>query len=1533
MTTDSSPQRISRGLDVAPNVSPTVLGIVTSFLLLLVLLTPGWCQWRWPVDGSFSWNNDYASFNRVLDSSGAPNRKYHTGIDITTTIGWGDTIRATADGIIRPGWVYGLAGAPGGVKTEQTFWIWYDRDGDQKWDKGEEYSETVATQVTNHGLGMAIIIEHTGGVYSLYGHLDNIAKPIYDAVVREGRVYSVRKGEPIGLMGRSYYTQRYGNFGVHLHFEVKSTPLLSDALGSFWGYVPDLPTAYGYYDPVTFIEPPPQVENLQPQQAVKALLTSALREGPGQKYAVLGWVSEGQQFVARRIARISANEEWVEVYIPNARGKSYGWVARRWDGRDRLRFDPNAKIVRVVWDRVRLRADAGTDKQVLRVWNGKSADDVYAWNDSYFVSLETKFGSGSTRPWHKVCIPLIYRQNPSDTSIADEPTGGLSGRSDPSWKFTGDWGPYAWIAGDALEEVSSGTSIQMDVSPTSLPFGNVEVGSYNDQQVTISNRSTSTATLTGRVSISGTDFSVLESGDFSLEPGRSRVFTVRFAPTSATARSGTLRITHNATNPDRPVDVSLSGTGTDTTAPRISNVRIEPATLSSSGGAVAIRADVTDAAAVSSVWAEVRKPDGSTVTVPMSRESGNTFRGDYSAPANTSTMEQRYSVRISAKDPSNNVASTGWDYSFSVRGVAVYIDVSAVVLDFGSRAVGSYRDLSVTVTNRSTSTAKLTGDVTITGTDFSIASGGGNFELPPASSRTITVRFSPTDAVSRSGTLQIRHNATNQTSPILVSLSGVGAAPKIRVEPESLAFSTTAGNNPAAQSFDVRNVGTTTLNWQASKAGGASWFSFSPNSGSLGANGSQSITVSINAAGLGQGTYTDTIVVSDPNAINSPQRVQITLTVTAVARATIDVVPTSLVFHTAPGSNPGNQIFTIRNTGTATLVWNAAKQGGSSWFSFTPSSGTLNAGTSQSVTVSINAAGLGQGTYSDAITISDPNATNSPRSVSVTLKVTGARYYPVLNVENASGQIGQEVPLRAVLKRGSDGAPVTGRNVYFMVDGQLVGSALTDGQGVASFNWTVTDGELGHRPLVAHFSGDAEYEPVSGSATFRRYAETVLRTDDAEAYQGETVTIGAMLYYEDNQGNRHPIEGRTLRFYINGAHIGDSMTDAEGWALIDYSIPSDAGSGIIGVSFEGDEAYNPSYAEGRLIVHPYFVDTVVIVNNAEAYRGDTVTLRAVVLRADTWSSLVGVPVHFAVDGEYIGYAIADSWGAEISYQVRPDMEPGEHVIEAFFAGEGWFNPNYGQGTLRVYEKWQTFVEVFNSWGKQGDVVPVGARLVRANGAPIEGAWLEFFIDGELIGSGVTDAEGLVTGRYGIPPNSVPGEHPIEVFFDGNETHFASRGSGKLYVDPAQTRIFGYVELGDFAGDTSTVRVRVEIRPLGSNTPVDVHDTFLDAYGMFSIETWGRGEFDVAVKASHWLRQKHSYVWLWDEVWIPFSLVNGDIDGDNEVTLFDFGELVVAFGSMPGDSNWSQEADLDGDQEVTLFDFGILVRNFGLIGDE
>ncbi len=146
-------------------------------------------------------------------------------------------------------------------------------------------------------------------------------------------------------------------------------------------------------------------------------------------------------------------------------------------------------------------------------------------------------------------------------------------------------------------------------------------------------------------------------------------------------------------------------------------------------------------------------------------------------------------------------------------------------------------------------------------------------------------------------------------------------------------------------------------------------------------------------------------------------------------------------------------------------------------------------------------------------------------------------------------------------------------------------------------------------------------------------------------------------------------------------------------------------------------------------------------------------------------------------------------------------------------------------------------------------------------------------------------------------------------------------------------VSGTITLSDYSAPVAGKEVPIEVRPAGDTSPVELHIVALNEAGEYRFETALWGTFDLSAKGSHWLRQTAGGISLEKNVQVDFVLTNGDIDGDNEVTLFDFGQLVSAFGTMPGDIGWNPNADLDGDEEVTLFDFGVLVRNFGAIGDE
>ena len=227
--------------------------------------------------------------------------------------------------------------------------------------------------------------------------------------------------------------------------------------------------------------------------------------------------------------------------------------------------------------------------------------------------------------------------------------------------------------------------------------------------------------------------------------------------------------------------------------------------------------------------------------------------------------------------------------------------------------------------------------------------------------------------------------ACNSPQQVRVSLRILTQPPaEISVSPRSLSFVTT-GTNPPSQTIRIRNSGVGILNYTITDD--ANWLNVIPSSGSSSGN-ENSHTVSVNTSGLGTGTYNATITISDPNAGNSPQRVSVTLTIGASLPPTISVTPQDLNFSAiVGGSNPAPQKIDVRNIGDGTLSYTISDD--SLWLSVSPGSGT-STGQKVSHTVSVDIGGLGVGTYNGQITISSPNASNSPQFVDVRLVISQA---------------------------------------------------------------------------------------------------------------------------------------------------------------------------------------------------------------------------------------------------------------------------------------------------------------------------------------------------------------------------------------------------------------------------------------------------------------------------------------------------------------------------------------------------------------
>lgn len=164
------------------------------------------------------------------------------------------------------------------------------------------------------------------------------------------------------------------------------------------------------------------------------------------------------------------------------------------------------------------------------------------------------------------------------------------------------------------------------------------------------------------------------------------------------------------------------------------------------------------------------------------------------------------------------------------------------------------------------------------------------------------------------------------------------------------------------------------------------------------------------------------------------------------------------------------------------------------------------------------------------------------------------------------------------------------------------------------------------------------------------------------------------------------------------------------------------------------------------------------------------------------------------------------------------------------------------------------------------------------------------------------------------------------------------GGGRISFSqdpPPLASILGHVDLQDFVGPNEAEGVSVEIFEPGNPDPVESAGVQLNTNGDFALPTsQSTGVYDIAVKGSHWLRKLNTSISLTSgsATSVSWTLINGDVDNDNEVSIGDYALLSVAYNSFVGDPNWVAGADLNGDEGVDIADYAILSQNYGLLGD-
>jgi len=154
---------------------------------------------------------------------------------------------------------------------------------------------------------------------------------------------------------------------------------------------------------------------------------------------------------------------------------------------------------------------------------------------------------------------------------------------------------------------------------------------------------------------------------------------------------------------------------------------------------------------------------------------------------------------------------------------------------------------------------------------------------------------------------------------------------------------------------------------------------------------------------------------------------------------------------------------------------------------------------------------------------------------------------------------------------------------------------------------------------------------------------------------------------------------------------------------------------------------------------------------------------------------------------------------------------------------------------------------------------------------------------------------------------------------------------------------GTLDLDGFTGDASTLKGEFELRDNGGAL-VEKAALLLDPTGRFVTTFSFRGTAQARVVVPGWLSRSLGSVTVTNDQQggLNALMINGDIDRDNGVTVFDYDALSRYFDRTSADADWRTpdlsdgiapfRADLDGDGSVSVFDYDILSRNFDLQGD-
>jgi hypothetical protein len=505
----------------------------------------------------------------------------------------------------------------------------------------------------------------------------------------------------------------------------------------------------------------------------------------------------------------------------------------------------------------------------------------------------------------------------------------------------------------------------------------------------------------------------------------------------------------------------------------------------------------------------VSKAGGTPLTVEFIgadlSQDGSPMTGSYSISAPGGTWDAAdngdYTITLlegAVEDTRNNFTPEQVLGTFSVNIVAATPGVLSVTpagdLNASGPQGGPFTPDSITYTLSNTGETAI--DWTATKSATWITLGAESGTLAAGTTAEVSVTINPgalnltagnhADTVTFTNTTNHNGDTTRGVSLTVINPGTLAVTPAIGLDasgPEGGPFT------PDSITYTLSNTGETAIDWTATKS--ATWITLGAESGTLAAGTTAEVSVTINpgAEDLTAGNHADTVAFTNTTNHNGDTTRGVSLTV--INPGTLAVTPAIGLDASGPEGGPftpDSITYTLSNTGETAIDWTATKS--ATWITLGAESGTLAAGTTAEVSVTINpgALNLTAGNHADTVTFTNTTNHNGDTTRGVSLTVINPGTLAV-------------TPAIGLDASGPEGGPFTPDSITYTLSN--TGETAIDWTATKSATWITLGAESGTLAAGTTAEVSVTINPGALNLTAGNHADTVAFTNTTN-HNGDT---------------------------------------------------------------------------------------------------------------------------------------------------------------------------------------------------------------------------------------------------------------------------------------------------------------------------------------------------------------------------------------------------------------------------------------------